>query len=362
MNLHRTLAACALLALAGAARAQAIDTVAPGAGGPGVEITIDGNGFLNGGTAKPKVFLRDPATLKKTALKVTAFSDTQITAVFNKGLPGERDLVVLPKDGAEIVSAGAFEVMLPDFVAVDSGNPQVDHAQPGAEVTANGDFFGTLKGSLRIGKKKAKVLTWADDAITFQMPPKLEDGFYSVSVKNRVGTDILSFVIIVTGGQAKAHKPDTLGCKVGKAKFKLGVIFGIPAIFTGFEANPDPPAPQVPTVNVTATSPPVGLVSNSIVLKFPFDPNVDAAQPLEVGEPNGSIAYTEPETGIGIFTTWDTLATNAYSIVVYSFTADQFQGVYSGTLDYDSNVSTAGTPENLVVKITKGKFRGTLPP
>lgn len=360
MKLHRSFVACALLALAGAARAQAIDTVAPPNGAPGAVLTIDGNGFLNGGTAKPKVFLRDAATQKKTALQVTAFSDTQVTAVFSKGLPGDRDVVVLPKGGAEIVSATAFEVEMPAFAAVDSGLPQADHAAPGAEVTATGANFGTLKGSLKIGRKKAKVLTWADDAITFQMPPKLEDGFYSVSVRNGVGTHIVSFAIVVTGGSPKKHKPDKLTAKVDKSKFKTGLLtgLGLPWIFTSFESEPEPPAPDMPRV-IISTSANIAQLTKTFDISVPFDPAVDAAQPYAPGDPNGYIAYREaPQTAPLEFTIWDSIADNECSIVVYSFAGGQLDGVFSGTLDYTSVID----PPNLVVTVTKGKFRGTLPP
>ncbi len=357
MLLRPLFIALAFVAVLGTARAQAIDTVTPAVGSPGQVITIDGSGFLGGGTKAPAVFLRDPATLKKTALAISgAFSDTQLTVVFKKGAAGARDVVVLPKGGAEIVSAGAFEVKLAAFTDVDSGAVPVDHAAPGSTVTANGSFFGTLGGSLYVGAKKCALTGagWTDGAITFVMPPKLEDGFYSVRIKNGVGTTATSFAIIVTGGTAATHKPDTLGSKVDKSKFKMGTILGLPSIFASFDPAPAPPAPQVPTVTIGATAVNVS-PSKNITVNLPFDPGLDSAQPLVAGEPNGSLSYTET-VSLFNFTTWDSTTNDDYAVVVLSFTANQFVATFEGTLD--RTVGAAGNPQ---VVLSKGKLRGTLP-
>ena len=88
----------------------------PTSGSYGTAITIDGSGF---GTKKPSAFLLDTGTNKKYSLKVTAFTDAQVTATVGKAVLGTLQVGVTPKGTkTPFMAAQTFEVLAPDIVWV----------------------------------------------------------------------------------------------------------------------------------------------------------------------------------------------------------------------------------------------------
>lgn len=171
------------LGICGAARAQSVTTVAPTNGALGATLTITGTGF---GTAKPAAALIHNSTGKKTALKVTAFSNTEITAIFSApAVAGIYDVQVDPAgSAAAFLKDDAFTVESPSIAAF---NPTT--AFPGDSITLNAQFLGTKKGKIVVGGKNAPITAWSDSNAVFKMPPSLKAGVFDVTVSNASGAD-----------------------------------------------------------------------------------------------------------------------------------------------------------------------------
>ncbi|MBM3984891.1 MAG: hypothetical protein FJ296_04250 [Planctomycetes bacterium] len=254
--------AAAVLAgsLLGSANAQGIDTVTSSVdtdGGDGIVssavggvLTIDGLGF---GTAKPKVFLLDEATGKKYVLKVTSFSDQQIFAEIKKAVLGELQLNVQP-NGADPFTFDSVVIERPDvgeLLAEDFVTP-IDEASPGLAFYISGEYFGTKRGKLSIGGKKAKVITWAMTGILLEMPKKLANGLWDILLDNKVGTDDETAITMIGST-----------VKIGKATFNFYVNGNKVNLKYGLGAAPGGYA--VVAVGTSGTNP-----SKSAVVAVPF--------------------------------------------------------------------------------------------
>jgi hypothetical protein len=71
--------------------------------------------------------------------------------------------------------------------------PELDSVAPstvssGDEVTLTGQYFGGLRGTVSIGGKRAKVLSWTDSAVTVRLPGKLAAGSQPVTLKTKLGS------------------------------------------------------------------------------------------------------------------------------------------------------------------------------
>jgi len=69
----------------------------------------------------------------------------------------------------------------------------------GDTVTLQGKFLGKKKGKLTLGDKKCKLTSWTMDARTglseakFVVPTKLDPGYYTLTLINKVGTSSIDF-------------------------------------------------------------------------------------------------------------------------------------------------------------------------
>lgn len=196
----------------------------------GSVLTIDGDGF---GTAKPKVFLTD-GNLKKYILKVTAFSDTQITAQIKKAVAGDLTLNVQPKGAdpftfeAVTIEAPAIDQLL-DHVTME----EISSAQPNMEFMITGSFFGSKKGKIFIGGKKAKVVEWTGGEIHLFMPKTLANGLWDILLDNKIATDADEQITMTFSTK-----------KVGKVSLTVTIGTGpgaetIHYAFKGGDADPD---------------------------------------------------------------------------------------------------------------------------
>jgi hypothetical protein len=147
----------ALLAVLGSAAAQSIDSVTSSGPDPaqaelGDTLTIAGSG-LGGptGLGKPSAFLIDPVTLKKLALKVVTYSDTQVTATVAKAAYGTLDLTLQPKGGELLIKEDAITVPLP---VVDGFTPLDATGTIGTTVTVSGSG---LLGVVGLSKPKLQL-------------------------------------------------------------------------------------------------------------------------------------------------------------------------------------------------------------
>ncbi|MBL8694998.1 MAG: IPT/TIG domain-containing protein [Planctomycetes bacterium] len=171
------------LGLSGSALAQSVTEVAPTNGAVGTTLTITGTGF---GSAKPAAALIHSTTGKKTVLKVTAFSNTQITATLSAAaVSGIYDLQVDPAGSAPAFQKDdAFTVESPSITAF---NPTTGF--PGDSITLTAQFLGSKKGKILVGGKSAPITAWSNTSAVFKMPPSLKAGVFDVSVSNGSGAD-----------------------------------------------------------------------------------------------------------------------------------------------------------------------------
>ena len=152
-------------------------------------VTIKGS---NLGTVKGKV------ALGKVKAKVKVWTPELITAEFKKVpiVPGPYASVVTPKKASPITTDNAYQVKAPTILSVIP-----DGGWAGDTVTLQGKFFGKKKGKLTLGGKKCKVTSWTMDArtgaseATFAVPTKLDPGYYTLTLINKVGTSSIDFEV-----------------------------------------------------------------------------------------------------------------------------------------------------------------------
>lgn len=310
-----------------------VTSVSPSEGSCGTQLAIDGEGF---GAKAPAVSLVDPSTGKKTKLKVTSFSDTHVEAVLKKAAKaGLRDLRLVPKGGAPMLLAGAFDLRAPEPLAVDS-----PVTFPGDQRTVTGSFFGTKKGKLKVGGAKAKVVSWADDAIAFVVPKKAAGGMRDVLVANKAGEGELALSLLVQGGPLD-EGPDVLIVRVGGELLSATDPWQV----LGLEGG---------GLHVAA-----GLgQGRSLHIRLPVDL---ATQPLPlsvVNDPAGHVGFLDGAPWVDLDATqWSTAGQgDSYEVSLFEGGAHRVVGAVSATLQ---RVSGAGEPQQLPVE--DGLFVLTLP-
>ncbi len=105
----------------------------------------------------------------------------------------------------------------PAFAAVPHFTPgQSVSAAVGASATLAGTDFGTKRGKVLVGFKKAKVTAWTDTAITFVVPKTAPNGPAVVGVADAGGTDVTATSLTVTGSSAVLPQNKALGAIGGK--------------------------------------------------------------------------------------------------------------------------------------------------
>ena len=139
--------------------------------------------------------IKGKVALGTVKAKVKTWTPESITAEFKKvPLPGTYPSVVTPKKATPITTLAAYQVKAPAVLSVIP-----DGGRPGDIITLQGKFFGKKKGKLTLGDKKCKVVSWTMDArtaaseATFAVPTKLDPGYYTLTLINKVGTSSIDF-------------------------------------------------------------------------------------------------------------------------------------------------------------------------
>jgi hypothetical protein len=155
----------------------------------GTQVTMTDSGF---GTKKGKVYI---GGFKQ---KVESWSDTSVTIIVNKftGLATDTPLDVSiqpkePKGTAPINLPGAFTLKKPEIdpISTATGSPE-------EEITINGMWFGTKKGTVYVGDQKCKVTSWTMNpatgvsTLTFVVHKKIGAGTYGLEVENKIGRSV----------------------------------------------------------------------------------------------------------------------------------------------------------------------------
>ncbi len=376
--MFRPLVLVALL-LAAPAAAQSIDSIngipVPFADPPndivlssiGTQLTLVGSGF--GGTtglAKPKVFTSSVALPKHRALKVVSFTDTELVVQVKAGVPGDFDLTVQPKgaDQAPLVADDAVRLVTPTFE-----QPSPAAAGPGALVTLDPFFgpgtFGTKKGKVKVGGKKAKVMSWGADQVVFKLPAKLANGIYVVEAKNKIGTGTVEdgvaqapYCMEMEGSAFDVGGPDRFSCKVDKKKHAAtGDLFSILAFY---ETDP------MPQVTISAVIQ-AGFPQLSMTVVVPVDLELDTFPLVVPGSADGKVDLSETEGLFELPTVWSTdfdgEGSDDWFVLLQSYEPNaetggtQLAGTFVAGLQL---VSAEGEPA--AYEVTLGDFRVTVDP
>jgi hypothetical protein len=174
--------------------------ISPSEGTIGTRFTIHGSGF---GTIESSVYIKQHGG-KKRKIKVTSWSDTSITCIWNKAIASDTyAMFVQPKTkGADPVNAGSFSVMAPTIDDITSNSCSI-----GGENVISGKFFSTKKPKVYLlntvtsRKYRCKVSTFSMDpdtgesSLQFSVPnvPNLDAGNYELMLKTKTGQTSMSF-------------------------------------------------------------------------------------------------------------------------------------------------------------------------
>jgi hypothetical protein len=154
----------------------------------GTQITFAGPGF---GSKKGKVLIGG------LAQKVGSWSDTSITVIVNKYkdlvTDAPYDVSIQPKEpkGAPPINPGGFTLKKPEIEPISTAS-----GSSGDEITINGMWFGTKKGTVYVGDQKCKVTSWTMNpttgisTLTFVVHKKLGAGKYFLEVANKIGRSL----------------------------------------------------------------------------------------------------------------------------------------------------------------------------
>jgi IPT/TIG domain len=333
----------------------------------GTQIVIAGTGFAGlTGQSKPKVFMDSAAFPKNRPMKVVNFTDTELVCEVKSGVVGDFDVTIVAKgpDFPPLVAEGVLRIVPPVF---EQPTPGV--SVPGGLVTLHpfwdAQGFGTKKGKVKVGGKKAVVQSWTPGEIVFLMPSKLPDGIHIVTVKNKVatatvevGVETAPYCLQMDGSLFDLGGPDRFSCKVGKKAYKADNEF------LGIVASAPEGEPVMITARLTT-----GMPQRSMVLVVPVDLATDTFPLILHGSADGKVELTEydefldfsPDTWT---TDFDGEGENDWIMVLQSYEFNeetggpQLVGAFSGHIVLVS--SDEATPTEYDVSL--GDFRVTVEP
>jgi len=337
----------------------------------GTQLTITGSGFGGlTGLSKPKVFINSLALPKHRGLKVISFTDNELVVSIKSGLAGDYDLTVQPKGKGllPLVATGVVRMVPPVF---ELPSPQV--ANPATLVTLSGfhgpETFGTKKGKVKVGGKKAPVVSWGAGEVVFEMPAKLADGIYVVEVSNKVGkatveagVETAPWSLVMDGSAFDVGGPDRLSCKVGSKKYVVDTSgFFVFNLLASYQTEP---APHLIISAVVTSGPP----QRSMTIQVPVDLTTDSFPLVLHGSADGLVELAQINDTFGFDTTvWSTdfegEGSDDWIVVLQSYEPNaetegtQLAGNFTGHLVLTSE---EGTPASYDVSL--GDFRVTVDP
>lgn len=195
--------ACGLLSAAVMARSAPV-TVSPTEGGIGQNVVLAGYGFAP--VKAPKVVLvpqPGQTARRKVTLKPFAFATDRIDVAMTAGAAGIYDVTVVPKDKgvAPVTLPQSYTILVPEPASADPVTGPVK-----IPVAILGSRFGTTKGKVTIGRKKAKVTRWEADRIEVVVPKSLKPGVHAVVVTNKAGASTAAVSFTVAGGSGASDR------------------------------------------------------------------------------------------------------------------------------------------------------------
>lgn len=339
----------------------------------GTQLVLDGSGFGGlTGTAKPKVWISSAEAPKKRALKVLDATDAQLTVELKTGIPGDFDLTVQPKGKglAALVATDVVRVLAPQF---EEPNPPA--AAPGDLVTLSGldglDAFGSKKGKVLVGGKKAVVESWTPGEVIFFMPAKLANGLYAVEVVNKVAEATVDpelptapFALEMVDSSFDLGGPDRFSCKLNgkKTVAEPAILFGLGTV----TFSPGPP--QVTTIALNSV-----FGKPAVTLRIPGDLGAMTFPRVVSGDPDGGLevdlcaaaslfdCFAPAPNDFGSWTTQHGEdGAHDYVFVLHGFENNpetggpQLVASFAGTL-----LRTEGSKAPLVYQLTQGDIRIT---
>lgn len=314
------LALVAPLALALAPRSASEDpvvdlvSVTPNQGATGLAITLAGSGFVS----KPVVWLTQDGLTKKFPCKVTSFTAEQVVATLPQAPPGSFDLHVKVKKATDDLS-DALTIQPPSVSAL--APESAAHKQL---VTITGDFLGTKKGKVRVQsaataaplKKTAKVTSWTNTSVTFEMP-KVPEGSYDVLLDNKTGAVAAGTIAALASGGGSPGGPG-LHCTIdGSALHATGPQF-FPLYLSTLQL-----------VTVTGNDP--GNPTRTITLSFLLDLGDDSVPKTFTNGSSAANLYYQ-ETGGGPTKSWSGVPSGTFTIHLTKKNGAEIGGDFSGTL------------------------------
>jgi hypothetical protein len=96
-------------------------------------------------------------------------------------------------------------------------------ASAGDVAEVSGRYFGPIKGTLWVGGRRVRTLSWTSDRVEFKVPRKLRPGLYGVEMKNRVGGGQAVGVLTVTGGDERAARRDVFELRKRRRRSRFKV-------------------------------------------------------------------------------------------------------------------------------------------
>lgn len=306
-----------------------VSNVTPSTSTTGLDVTIDGTGFAS----KPTVTLTTSGSTKKYTLKVKTFTATQIVATVGTVVQGTFDVNVKVKTNSGS-KAGALTIANPDATNM---NPTT--AAPKDVITITGNFFGATKGKVNVNGKSAKVLTWSNTQITFEMP-KLPAGQYTVVVVNKIGQSTAGNVTS-TVPPAPVGGPDRLEVSANGAKVKTTGVFlnGTHQTLTDL------------TIIVGASP---GAQGKNCQLSFVYDITTGAV-PTTYTTGQGSVLIQFTDVNGGNASTWLSALGGTYTVTITGRTANSIEGTFEASLPKGGSGPGAAT-----MQLTGGVFKTKL--
>lgn len=331
-NLCRAAAfAVSFVFVASLALAQvSVTQVTPNSSTTGLDVTIDGTGF---DTAKPSVSLTTSGSSKKYTLKVKTFSSTQIVATVGTVVAGTFDVNVKVKTNIGSLASG-LTIATPSFT-----NMSPTTAAPKDTVTITGDFFGTKKGKILVNGKSAKVLTWSNTQITFEMP-KLASGSYAVVIDNKIG-QAQAGSITSNVPPAPISGADRLEVTANGAKIKTTGVF-----LNGTHST-------ATHLNIIVGANP-GAQGKNVQMSFVYD-LTNGTVPTTYNTGQGSVLIQFTDVNGGNASTWLSALGGTYKVTITGRTANSIEGTFEA-----SNMPKGQGPGAATMNLVGGVFKTKL--
>jgi hypothetical protein len=336
------LAASLLLAALASARTAAptLESIDVLYGTIGTPFQLTGSGFVS----KPQVWLSFPGEKKKYMAKVLSFTDSTIDAAIGNYIDAGT-LDVFAKVGKETATLpGAFTAERPEFDGVSPAS-----APPGAEVALKGSYFGTLKGTVSVKGKNAKITSWNDSEAHF-IVPNVSHGPTSTTLGNKVGNFTITGIFGVQPVVPKPSGPDL-------AELLMAASSGGWQGYTVAAANLQNAydgAKHVATIEGDLDT-----AGRHFQLKFPFDLGADATPKTFTNDPSTSMEITIP---LGGTTVWSSSQPgSSWTVLVAKKTGNASKGYHLTGLVHGSIERESGTANPALLPFTLA-WRATLEP